>query len=154
MEFGKYQYSTAHFSEIGAVNNHGNGLSDERFGANYFSNMVFLAYILNFINIWDGPLPTYGWLLWFFERISLKIKNERWSFWRQTVLCETFDDHRSFFTFIWQKHYFKEGWISDQPKNALWIFFKSVNLVYNVLFCILRYQRPEFQRIHVFIMSN
>ena len=56
---------------MGAVRNHGNGPSDERFDANYFSIMVLLAYILNFINIWDGPFPTYGGILWFLERISL-----------------------------------------------------------------------------------
>ena len=50
---------------MGAVRNHGNGSSDERFDANYFSIMVLLAYILNFINIWDGPFPTYGGILWF-----------------------------------------------------------------------------------------
>ena len=58
---------------MGAVRNHGNGPSDERFDANYFSIMVLLAYILNFINIWDGPFPTYGGILWFLERISLNV---------------------------------------------------------------------------------
>ena len=58
---------------MGAVRNHGNGPSDESFDANYFSIMVLLAYILNFINIWDGPFPTYGGILWFLERISLKV---------------------------------------------------------------------------------
>ena len=60
---------------MGAVRNHGNGLSDECFDANYFLIMVLLAYILNFINIWDGPFPTYDGILWFLERISLKSLN-------------------------------------------------------------------------------
>ena len=75
MYFGKIWYQTYHFSDkMGAVRNHGNGPSDERFHANYFSIMVLLAYILNFINIWDGPFPTYGGILWFLERISLKMQ--------------------------------------------------------------------------------
>ena len=56
---------------MGAVRNHGNGSSDERFDANYFSIMVLLAYILNFINIWDGPFPTYGG---FFDSYNCEIK--------------------------------------------------------------------------------
>ena len=55
-----------------AVRNHGNGPSDECFDANFFLIMVLVAYILDFINIWDGPFPTYGGILWFLERISLK----------------------------------------------------------------------------------
>ena len=62
---------------MGAVRNHGNGPSDERFDANYFSIMVLLAYILNFINIWDGPFPTYGGILWFLDfgvkRLKVKV---------------------------------------------------------------------------------
>ena len=56
---------------MGAVRNHGNGLSDERFDGNYFLIMVLLAYILNFINIWDGPFPTFPKFVWSLERITL-----------------------------------------------------------------------------------
>ena len=76
---------------MGAVRNHGNGPSDERFDANYFSIMVLLAYILNFINIWDGPFPTYGEILWFLDfgvkRLKVKVTmRDLWPTFEKTLM--------------------------------------------------------------------